>query len=604
MVLALWNDPGGNMNWLDSCAANETEYDCVANAKFTSSAVWEKAEAIKQSERFQKLQEKTSEVVATAAEKYKHAREKIGRPASAIEFEAQLESKAKATRTLPGLVELHKSWTQSIIAAANKEGPRVMMGEHELTFKEMLLQSRSLELTLEVIVSDPTLRQNYVEMPSPDDKSSPLACLCELLSKTLVFPPAEWAGIIKVAMSGGLPGEQQVNWLCSVISSMKCDWNEEVLNNERKDLALRAEYLKQEIKQLEGNADEQLDKRTALSAELLETYSSVRRNLEDAQVHRREVQTARASDLKLLSEQIQAHIAGLESSSSSSSAQQKHLEGELNQSQDSIKLQLQHMDEVRVSIDKEIDELDERKRQLRIELDEVSRQLDEARMKQKQHMERCDKQRDELHALKSSMKGKIDCATKDVVKAENDKLVLEQTKQMVHDVDGLLQQSLGDQLEDLTKKKAHFQEHFKSLLSQHLNYAEEQAEKLRARADAAMASEDAAERKAVLEAGQAAQEALAAFRHTHVSSLAATDTEAQLDKIKTVHEAIVSRLGESTATSGALDGVVPPASSVPTGAGDAKQADPGGPTTDSAPAAEAPGRCAAGRAAAGARGEC
>jgi len=154
-----------------------------------------------------------------------------------------------------------------------------------------------------------------------------------------VFPPAEWAGIIKVAMSGGLPGEQQVNWLCSVISSMKCDWNEEVLNNERKDLALRAEYLKQEIKQLEGNADEQLDKRTALSAELLETYSSVRRNLEDAQVHRREVQTARASDLKLLSEQIQAHIAGLESSSSSSTAQQKHLEGELNQSQDSIKLQ-------------------------------------------------------------------------------------------------------------------------------------------------------------------------------------------------------------------------------------------------------------------------
>mmetsp|Transcript_52244 Transcript_52244/g.93714 ORF Transcript_52244/g.93714 Transcript_52244/m.93714 type:complete len:587 (+) Transcript_52244:25-1785(+) len=554
------------------------------------SKVGEKAEAIKQSERFQRLQEKTSEVVATAAEKYKHARERIGRPASAIEFEAQLENRAKATSTLPGLVELHKSWTQSLIAAANKEGPKVTMGEHELTFKEMLLQSRALEFTLEAIVSDPTLRENYVELTAPDDKSSPLACLSELLSKTLVCSPAEWSGIIKVAMSGGLPGEQQVNWLCAVITSMKCDWNEEVLNSERKDLALKAEYLRQEIKQLDGSEDdEQLQKRTALSAELLETYSSVRHNLEDAQLHRQEVQTARASDLKLLSEQIQAHIAGLESSSTSSTVQQKHLEGELNQSQDSIKLQLQHMDEVRANIDKEIDDLDERKRRLRIELDDVSRQLDEARMKQKQHMEKCDKQREELHALKSSMKEKIDSANQDVAKAENEKKVLESTKQMVHDVDGLLQQSLGDQLEDLSKKKAHFQEHFQLLLAEHLRYAQEQAGKLRSRAEAAMASQDPAERKAVLEAGQAAQEALGAFGHMHLSSLASSGAEAQLEQVKGAHEAIISLLDESIATSAApVDGVVPPAAAEPAANDAMKQDATSTPATGPSPAPTSP----------------
>ncbi|CAE7942581.1 cmk2, partial [Symbiodinium necroappetens] len=110
--------------------------------------VGEKAEAIKHSERFQRLQERTSVVVASAAEGVKRAREKIGRPANAIEFEAQLESRAKSTRTLASIVEMHKSWVQSI-SAGNKEGPRVVSGDHELGFKEMFLQSRALEYSME-----------------------------------------------------------------------------------------------------------------------------------------------------------------------------------------------------------------------------------------------------------------------------------------------------------------------------------------------------------------------------------------------------------------------------------------------------------------------
>eukprot|EP00933_Yihiella_yeosuensis_P074427 TRINITY_DN83367_c0_g1_i1.p1 TRINITY_DN83367_c0_g1~~TRINITY_DN83367_c0_g1_i1.p1 ORF type:complete len:398 (-),score=70.93 TRINITY_DN83367_c0_g1_i1:84-1136(-) len=35
LVLALWSDTGGNMNWLDSCSAKETEYNCSANSRFT-----------------------------------------------------------------------------------------------------------------------------------------------------------------------------------------------------------------------------------------------------------------------------------------------------------------------------------------------------------------------------------------------------------------------------------------------------------------------------------------------------------------------------------------------------------------------------------------
>eukprot|EP00931_Biecheleriopsis_adriatica_P005067 TRINITY_DN10662_c0_g1_i1.p1 TRINITY_DN10662_c0_g1~~TRINITY_DN10662_c0_g1_i1.p1 ORF type:complete len:528 (-),score=116.41 TRINITY_DN10662_c0_g1_i1:295-1878(-) len=45
MVLAIWADPGGNMNWLDSCDANATVYSCADNALF-SNATWEEAQKV------------------------------------------------------------------------------------------------------------------------------------------------------------------------------------------------------------------------------------------------------------------------------------------------------------------------------------------------------------------------------------------------------------------------------------------------------------------------------------------------------------------------------------------------------------------------------
>jgi len=42
MAIALWADPGGNMNWLDSCSRNKSEFDCSLRPTFDSS-VWEEA---------------------------------------------------------------------------------------------------------------------------------------------------------------------------------------------------------------------------------------------------------------------------------------------------------------------------------------------------------------------------------------------------------------------------------------------------------------------------------------------------------------------------------------------------------------------------------
>ncbi|CAK9055100.1 unnamed protein product [Durusdinium trenchii] len=465
-------------------------------------------EAIKQSERFQKLQERTSVVVASAAEGVKRAREKIGRPASAIEFEAQLENRAKSTRTVPAIAEMHKSWAQNIVASVNKEGPRVSEGEHELGFKEMFLQSRALENSLEVIISEASLREHYTTLPTADD--TPVAYLHDLLSKTLAFPAVQWQGLIQVAMSGVLSSEE-VAWILSIVTAMKNDWNDEMLSSERKDLAMKAEVLKQELKPLAlSDTEEHSKKRIELSTQLLQTYLAVQQNLHASGAHRDEVRQMRESDIQHVLQQVQARMVSLQSQAESSSSQRKDLEGELSQSQESLKMQLSHLDEVRAQIDKEIEELDERKRQLRIELDTVSRQLDEARMKQKEHMEKSDKHRSELYNVKASIQEKINGAESEAVSSGKEKELLDQTRKILEDSGTTLQTSVQEQQGDLKQKLVDFQEHFKALLADHLRFCEVKARQLQAQAEASVTE---ANKELLLATARSAEEAFEAKFH-------------------------------------------------------------------------------------------
>ncbi|CAK0809588.1 unnamed protein product [Prorocentrum cordatum] len=293
-----------------------------------------------------------------------------GRGASSVELEAQLEKKARETKTAAGIQAMHKDWLQQIAAKESKASSEAK--ERELSFKELLLQSRAIEISIEVLAVDAALREQYAAPPAPEDKDSPVATLYELLSKTLSCPQAHWAEVLRLAMGADGPLlDGHVAWVVGVVSAMKADWHEEALLSERRELALRAELLRQEINAIEGPAegaspdDERCRRRVASSAELLQTYQAVRRNLEEAQSHRHDLFEEREKDLGLIVEQLQAHIVGLQSTASASTARHKHLEVELKQSQDSIQSQLQHMDDVRVQIDQELEQLEERKKQLR-----------------------------------------------------------------------------------------------------------------------------------------------------------------------------------------------------------------------------------------------
>ncbi|CAE7832299.1 HSL1 [Symbiodinium sp. CCMP2592] len=309
------------------------------------------------------------------------------------------------------------------------------------------------------------------------------------------------------------------------------------------ELALRAEFLKQELKQLEAtDAEEATKKRIDTSAQLLRTYDAVRQNLQTSQAQRDEVRHLREQELLALQQQIQARMVGLQSFADSCTSQQRDLEGELNQSQDSIKLQLQHMDEVRAGIDKEIDELDERKRQLRIELDTVSRQLDEARMKQKQHMESCDRQRAEFYNTKAALKEKLDAANTDGAAKAKEKELLDQTRQLIEETGLALQRTVREQTEELKQKQAEFQSHFKLLLLDHLRYAEGRAKDLQAEAQKAVASQDPGAKEAARAAAQGAADALDELCKD-IDFVGDSGVKAQLENLRVAHGATLALLG-------------------------------------------------------------
>ncbi|CAE7861706.1 HSL1, partial [Symbiodinium necroappetens] len=410
----------------------------------------------------------------------------------------------------------------------------------------------------------------YMDPPNPDDKTSAIACLYELFSKTLAFPAPQWQGLLRVAMTGGLPREEQAAWLTTAITAMKADWSEEVLYTERKELALRAEFLKQELKQLEAtDAEEATKKRIDTSAQLLRTYDAVRQNLQTSQAQRDEVRHLREQELLTLQQQIQARMVGLQSFADSCTSQQRDLEGELNQSQDSIKLQLEHMDEVRAGIDKEIDELDERKRQLRIELDTVSRQLDEARMKQKQHMESCDRQRAEFYHTKAALKEKLDAANTDGAVKAKEKELLDQTRQLIEETSVALQATVREQTEELQQKQAEFQSHFKLLLLDHLRYAEGRAKDLQAEAQKAAASQDPGAKEAARAAAQGAADALDELCKD-IDFLGDSSVKAQLENLRVAHSATLALLGApASAASAPAAAAATAATASPTAAAEA-----------------------------------
>merc|ERR1719482_2570249 len=75
-------------------------------------------------------------------------------------------------------------------------------------------------------------------------------------------------------------------WLVSLLISLQCDWRDECLQAERKDLAFKAEKLRHELRELGAASSESPEEMAKLnadkvskSAEFMQTYQSLRGNM-------------------------------------------------------------------------------------------------------------------------------------------------------------------------------------------------------------------------------------------------------------------------------------------------------------------------------------
>lgn len=516
----------------------------------------EKFEALRQNPALVGLKERAAEQVSKLRQ-----RGAGGAAQGAAELEAQLEKAAGATKAAPALVELHRQWVAQ--CAAGKEGAFDDGDGRLLCFREVLLRSRALELTVEAVATDAALCRLYADSGG-EEPLGPTA-LQTLLSKTLACPAELWSDVFRaaVAVDGELCGAHGA-WLTGVVASVKADWQEEALGRERRELALQAEYLRQELQRPEAAGEpggvpeaaaERGQRRVALSADLLRTYGAVRENLEEARARRQKVALTREADLGLIAEQVQAHLVVLHGAAERSAGDHRQLEGEMAASQESIKQQLQTISDKRAEIDSELAALEARKLALKMELDQVSRELDEARMHQRQHMEGTDVQRQELEKVKTEFQHKISVEVSAVQAAEGERLVVERARGLVSSADAAVQQLLGAQVAEMKKKQAQFDSHFQELLKDHIAYAEAQAEALHSRADACMQKGDGvfdipgevAERRRVYEAADAACGAHDTFRQDHAASMQAAgeDVQAAAQRAHARLSAVVQRLARA-----------------------------------------------------------
>merc|ERR1719443_2101811 len=118
--------------------------------------------------------------------------------------------------------------------------------------------------------------------------------------------------------------------------------------------------------------DGRLQQHLVASADVLRIYTALRKNMDDANAHCVERFSDQERELGLIGDKIEAHVGELRNSADTSNEKSENLEGDLQQSHQSIQVQLRHMDEKRVNIDNHIEGLENRERELSQQLDQVT----------------------------------------------------------------------------------------------------------------------------------------------------------------------------------------------------------------------------------------
>eukprot|EP00452_MALV-II_sp_L67-6_P000181 gene181-177_t len=365
-------------------------------------------------------------------------------------------------------------------ASASKNVPKGAKPRY-LTFKQVFLKSRALELSLEVILSDPWMRKRFGP-PHQGDTSSHAFYLYSLLQNSLSCPVEIWSSLLRSAVDAEMLSDYHIRWLSRIFAKvLKLDWMDEVFHGERKDMAVRAEHLRNDIRGVkaalpslsDADIEKQHRKKVGASRELVELYKGLRRNMEDALRHRQTTLAARDQSVTVLLGEMDEYKEDLSGNQVSTSAKRKELQEKLDQAATTLKTDLESMDAEREAIDKEIEELETSKAALKLEIEDVTQKLLGARTKQREFMTLQDSKRRVLYTEKDDFKQKISESEQTLTECESGREVLLQIQRIVRTTEQQVGSALNKQISELSKKRDQFDQHFVEVLRDHCRYEED-----------------------------------------------------------------------------------------------------------------------------------
>jgi len=483
---------------------------------------WLKGAVSKIRENSGALKEKASQVAVEKAHRARRGHADL----------SELEHMASVTRSSPAAVaDLHSFWLKKL-ATAEERQPQA--GEQVMSFKAMLLKSRALELTFEVIASEPELRQVYLEPPQPEDLLSPVALAYELVTKTLSCPTGVFTEVFRLACARGTVTGKHISWLGDMVTALKLDWEEEELTASRHELQQRVDHLMNELQEAEEETEpgEQVRRRQAASIGLLQAYAAIRRNFQDWQEHEAAHLVSETSQAE---ERIQSYISELQVAAETNSAQQKLLEGELKQSWDKIMTKLGDTETFSAEINQEVKDLEEQRRSLEAQLEEVMQKLEPAYARRRRHEERCQQERLEFGAQTDELRLKIEAANEAAEAASHEEKAVESMRQLVSSTSASLREMQLKQVDRMRTKQADFDSDVQDFVEEHLKIAEDQCRYLRERATHPQHRED------VAKVAASARDALESFRIAY-GMLLHHDEEAKVTELEAEFAAIVNEV--------------------------------------------------------------
>eukprot|EP00392_Amoebophrya_sp_AT5.2_P000657 g658.t1 len=294
---------------------------------------------------------------------------------------------------------------------------------------------------MEQLLGDEYMRKRFVQ-PPPDDHSSHSFYFYSLLQNSLSCPPEIWGGLLRTATEAEILAEFHLQNLTKLFSVLKIDWMDEVFHNERKDMAVRAEQLRNEIRSvktaLPSLTDQEIEKhhkkKVNASRDLVQLYKGLRLNMEDALKHRQTTLQKRDENIKQLEQAMIQYRQELGDTQTSSAETRDALTKDLQSAAELFKSDLDSIDAER-----------------------VTQLLLAAREKQKKFMQEQDKKRSDMYSEKDNFKRQITEKEQLALHCEVGTKVLTEIHRIVEVTEKQMSASLSKQISELALqlKKMH-----------------------------------------------------------------------------------------------------------------------------------------------------